>query len=284
MMSWRWAALMPHPPIVVPEVHRGTGCDAQDTMNGMTAVAQRIRFLGVPDVIMLLSPHQPYVPGSVAFNTAPYISGSFESFGAPDVTFEIESPSDAIMDLADYLRERGSPAMYGEMPDLSRDQGSSVPLYFLRRSLGSLPFVLLASPIGLDATGAYDLGRVLADFDDGRSWGLLASGDLSHRLKHGGPNGYSPAGEVFDRAVVESLESNDASRLLGMTCETVDEAGECGMRSVLAMLGLVRELDASNDAIDVLSYEGPYGVGYCTALWGGVREDATEEDGQDDGE
>jgi aromatic ring-opening dioxygenase LigB subunit len=139
-----------------------------------------------------------------------------------------------------------------------------VPLYFLKRAYGGLPPVVLASPIGLDAASAHELGQALAKFDDGCSWGLIASGDLSHRLKPGAPAGFSPNGERFDMAVVESVRKCDASAILSLPEGVVEDAGECGMRSALAMVGLVSGLGGK---IDVLSYEGPFGVGYCNALW-----------------
>ena len=71
-------------------------------------------------------------------------------------------------------------------------------------------------------------------------------------------------GEKFDRAAVESLEKTDPSPLLNMPSRAVEDAGECGMRSALAMLGLVSSIGGK---IEVLSYEGPYGVGYCNAVW-----------------
>jgi aromatic ring-opening dioxygenase LigB subunit len=141
-----------------------------------------------------------------------------------------------------------------------------VPLHFLREAYDGLPPVVIASPIGLDSGGAHGLGRVLASYEGGGAWGLLASGDLSHRLKPGAPAGFSPSGRVFDGAIVEALRRGDASVIQSLPERTVEEAGECGMRSVLAMLGLVSALGG---AIDVLSYEGPFGVGYCNALWAG---------------
>jgi aromatic ring-opening dioxygenase LigB subunit len=49
-----------------------------------------------------------------------------------------------------------------------------------------------------------------------------------------------------------------------MSRNAIEDAGECGMRSVLAMIGMVSRFEGK---IEVLSYEGPYGVGYCNALW-----------------
>jgi aromatic ring-opening dioxygenase LigB subunit len=166
--------------------------------------------------------------------------------------------------ISEYLGSKDVPVAIVGSDDLSRDQGSAVPLYFLRECYGGLPDVILASPIGLDRRMAVKLGETLASFDDGHEWGLLASGDLSHRLKPGAPAGFSPMGEKFDNAVIESLEKVDPSPIMDMSPHAIEDAGECGMRSVLAMLGLASSFEG---AIDVLSYEGPYGVGYCNALW-----------------
>ena len=37
----------------------------------------------------------------------------------------------------------------------------------------------------------------------GRRIAVIASGDLSHRLLQGSPNGYTPNGAVFDKLVME---------------------------------------------------------------------------------
>ena len=45
---------------------------------------------------------------------------------------------------------------------------------------------------------------------------LIASGDLSHCLLPGSPNGYAPEGEVFDARVVEALGKLDVEALLSL--------------------------------------------------------------------
>ena len=45
----------------------------------------------------------------------------------------------------------------------------------------------------------------------GRPVAVVASGDLSHRLKPNAPAGYNPAAHLFDEQVVESLESELAA-------------------------------------------------------------------------
>lgn len=263
-MSWIWAALMPHPPIIVPDVGRGRERDAAVTINGLNALMERLKGMKAPDRILLVSPHQPYSPGALAINGEKVIRGSFAPFGAPALVFDLRTPIAEAESLAEHLRGGDVEVCFNESHDLTRDQGSLVPLYFLEEHFNGLPPTILASPIGLSPPEALRAGRVLSSFDDGLAWGLLASGDLSHRLKPGAPAGYSPEGEKFDRAVVEALENVDSSILSGLPVATLEGAGECGLRSVMMMLGLCRELGGP---IDVISYEGPYGVGYCNALW-----------------
>ena len=262
-MSWLWAAYMPHPPIIVPGVGGGSEREASATLKGVSDVLDRIRER-VPHRILLLSPHQPYAFGAFTVNTSRMVKGGLSAFGTTEANFELHIPLSCVDQLTEYLGSRDIPTGIMESGDLSRDNGSCVPLHFLRKCYGELPEVILSSPIGLDREASVRLGEALASFDDGKKWGLLASGDLSHRLKPGTPAGYSPAGEVFDKAVVEALETTDPSPLTALPPKLIEEAGECGMRSALAMLGLVSKLGG---AISVLSYEGPFGVGYCNAVW-----------------
>lgn len=243
----------------------GRDKEAASTLKGLEALAAIWRGLPVPDNILLLSPHQPYAIGALALNSSAVARGDFAPFGAPGVTFDLDIPTEDVAALAEFLRGESFPVKAGAAPDLTRDQGSTVPLYFLRRTYGELPKIILGSPIGLGLSAAYRLGELLGGFDDGKKWALLASGDLSHRLIPGAPAGYSPAGRVFDEAVVAAMSSGDASGLLSMPPQTLENAGECGLRSVLAMLGLCSSSGRSGD-IEVLSYEGPFGVGYCTAI------------------
>jgi AmmeMemoRadiSam system protein A len=53
--------------------------------------------------------------------------------------------------------------------------------------------------------------------------------------------------------------------------EMIERAGECGLRSLVTALGA---LDGLKVAVDILSYEGPFGVGYLVAALEPRGEDA----------
>jgi len=263
-MPWLWSALMPHPPVIVPEVGCGREHESSVTVGGIERLAELISDRR-PECLLVLSPHHPYVPLSLTLNAAPRLKGSFAPFGA-SVPFEMNT-STKLRPLAEYLGISGITVRDENIPDVTSDHGSLVPLYFIRKALRKLglelPDVVLASPIGLGAEKSLKFGELLASFDDGSNWGLLASGDLSHRLTSYAPAGYSPCGKKFDAAVVAALSSVDPQKLLYLTPKEREEAGECGLCSVMAMLGFCSVLHRT---IEVISYEGPFGVGYCNAL------------------
>ena len=262
-MSWSWGALMPHPPILIPEVGHGRELEAVTTLNGSKQLAQRISEKK-PEYLLLMSPHQPHVPGALFINEAEILSGSLEPFRAPFVAFHLQSPSNKLQELTNHLAENNFPVRIGQSPNLTRDHGTLVPLYWLRQVWGNLPPVILVSAMGLTPAEAFNLGHLLATFDGGTSWGFLASGDLSHRLTPNAPAGYHPFGKIFDEMVLASLESKTPRPLIGLSPDELENAGECGLRSVLTLMGLSQALGKS---IELISYEGPFGVGYCNALW-----------------
>lgn len=261
-MSWNWAALMPHPPIIIPEVGRGREREAAATVSGSQQLAQRVSEKK-PEYLLLMSPHQPYAPGALFINGAENLRGSLEPFGAPSVAFQLRSPRDKIQDLARHLAENNIPIRTEQASNLTHDHGSLVPLYWLRQVWGDLPPIILSSPIGLTLKEAFKLGQILASFHDGSQWGLLASGDLSHRLTPNAPAGYNPFGAVFDEMVLTALKTQNPNPLMELSSAQLESAGECGLRSVLTLMGLSQALGRS---IDLISYEGPFGVGYCNAL------------------
>lgn len=265
-MPWIWAALMPHPPVIVPEVGRGREENARMTLEG----AGRLRALiseecekALPDVLLVLSPHHPHTPGSLFLNTATRIRGNLSRFGAPGSSVALETPAGPLAELKTLLRAEGIPAAYGDMEDIMPDHGTTVPLLGIASCFpgGALPPVIIANPSGLSPEQASALGGALHKLPSTYRWALLASGDLSHRLKADGPYGFNPDGPVFDAAVVEALKAGNPGPLTVLTEKIRDNAGECGMRPVLALLGLTQ------GPVQVLSYEGPFGVGYCNAFW-----------------
>lgn len=256
---WLWGCLAPHPPIIVPAVGRGRENEASGTLRGMERLAGRLKE-NRPDVLFILSPHAPFGDG-LMFVDAKKFEGGLQQFGVREKLLEAQGKPGLTRILADYLAP-SIPSYSWATDTFPLDHASVVPLTWLSSAWGTLPPLILANPIGLSLQRSHELGKKLPGFEDSRKWALLASGDLSHRVTPGAPAGYHPDGARFDAIVMNAIAKNDASSLLELDPDFIDRAGECGLRSVLALLGL-----AGDDPIEVFSYEAPFGVGYGTALW-----------------
>jgi aromatic ring-opening dioxygenase LigB subunit len=265
-MAWLWTALMPHPPVIVPEVGHGREKEAELTLQGIERLRTTLKRLhehSLPDWLLLLSPHAPHIPGALFVNTAHRLHGTLARFGAPGVQIASAAPQEALQELTALLQSSAIPVAHGSLENISQDHAAIVPLYLLSQVFpgGKLPPVLLANPSGLMPEQALTLGKILGNAVWRNRPALLASGDLSHRLKKDGPYGFNPAGPIFDKAVVAALEAGNPNPLLSLPPVTRQDAGECGLCPVLTLIGLC------DGPLQVFSYEGPFGVGYCTALW-----------------
>jgi len=144
--------------------------------------------------------------------------------------------------------------------------GFNVPLYFIAKNFkGEIKTYLM----GLEEPEFYfnEGKKAYYELKNNPSSGgqkskvaLIASGDMSHCLKEEGPYGFHPDGPKFDRALIESLKKKDIETILKLD-EIYPEAGECGLRSFSFLLGIL-EASGALWQPEILSYEGPFGVGY----------------------
>ena len=258
--------IAPHPPIMVREVGGSRSEVTADSIEAMQAAAEVVlRF--APDTLVVISPHTPALADAFTVDTAERSQGSLADFGAPRAAISSRTDVEFAVALLEHLDAAGLPALSRTTHPRLRagvlDHGVLVPLSFLDPD-GSLPLVNL-SLSGLPLESHRRLGGVVAEVAHalGRRIAFLASGDLSHRLTGDAPAGYSPRGAEFDEFVVDHVRRSDLDGLVDVDRRLADAAGECGLRSLIALSGAMP--DASTR---LLAYEGPWGVGYLTALVG----------------
>jgi len=70
----QWECLVPHPPIIIPEVGQGREQSASRTVEAMETLGQSLQD-HVPETILLLSPHSAYSKG-ICFVIADKYSGN----------------------------------------------------------------------------------------------------------------------------------------------------------------------------------------------------------------
>ncbi len=255
-----FSGIAPHPPIMVPEVGHEDSREVRGSIQAMAELARRIIASGARTIVMI-SPHAPLDPeGFVAYN-GPSLHGDFSRFRAPSLSIDVPADDQLLEEIRNVASNEDL-----ELIDLGHanlDHGTSVPLYFLTRSGWQGKVVAL----GYSFRSKRDhlrFGECLRNAADafGQPVALIASGDLSHRLKPDAPAGYDPTAYLFDEQVVAAIEANDAQRIAEIDPGLRRLAGECGYRSMLIALGATRSLPHEGE---VLHYEAPFGVGYLVA-------------------
>lgn len=255
------AALMPHAPVLAPAVGGRRGNRAAASVNAMTEAARRI-VKAKPETVVLISPHTPRRQGAFAIWAGERISGSLARFGAPAAAVDL--PADKSLGAA-IAEEAGSHGLnIWWLRDAELDHGATVPLWHLADAGWRGPTVL----IGLNypgEPGLAELGEAIAGAARRRDRrvAVVASGDMSHRLQRGAPSGFHPRAKEFDHTFIECLRAGDYHQLLKFNSELQDLAAEDAVDSTLVAASAVHWNAAGHE---VLSYEGPFGVGYGVAI------------------
>ncbi len=248
----------PHPPLLVPEIGR----DGRAAVSATIAAMQRLStLLGPLDTVVAISPHTPGYGDAFTVKSAPALRGDFAAFGCPTVGREMPCDLEFVDTLLELAHGEGG-LLLESVDDDSLDHGVLVPLTFLA------PQRLVSLSIVNSYESHKALGSLVRRCADqlARPVLFLASGDLSHRLIPSAPAGFDRRGRVFDASIVELLEHGDFGGLSDLDRSLVSGAGECGLRSLIA-LGAYLGDDARTNP-QVLNYEGPYGVGYLVGAFG----------------
>jgi aromatic ring-opening dioxygenase LigB subunit len=262
---WTQGILLPHAPILVPEVAGRSGSGPGKTLNAFLSVRKRLTE-AAPDMLLVLDPHTS-TERTFSLIQSGSFSGDLGQFGARSVSVKSNGgPAEEGAALSRHIANL-FPVEHFQPETYVLDYGAVVPLHFLKLALGSTPPFVIANPVTISFTQAYQLGKHLREYGTKINWGLLASGDLSHRLSRDAPSGYHPDGKILDDAIQQALISSSPAPIFDLDPDTIYNAGECGLRSVLALLGL-----SLGAGVELLSYEAPFGVGYCSAVWfeGGI--------------
>ena len=80
---------VPHPPLIIPEVGKGSEKEVEKTIESYKKIADEIEKIK-PDTIIISSPHTVCFKDYFYVSTNSTIKGSFKEFGAPNVSFEEE--------------------------------------------------------------------------------------------------------------------------------------------------------------------------------------------------
>ncbi len=253
------AYMVPHPPMIVPAVGRGSEAQVEETARAYREVAEEIARLR-PDTIILTSPHAVLYADYFHISPGKGAKGSFSEFGAPQVRFDEEYDTELTAQICRLAEERGFPA--GPLGERQKrlDHGTMVPLWFIRNAGAGGKLVRIGLS-GLPLTDHYALGQIVRKAVEatGRRAVFVASGDLSHKLQDYGPYGFAAEGPVYDERIMRVCGEAAFGELFDFDEAFCEKAAECGHRSFVIMAGA---LDGTAVEARALSHQDVTGVGY----------------------
>lgn len=255
--------MVPHPPMIVPDVGRGSEVQIKKTTQAYEMVAKQIAELA-PDTIIITSPHSTMYSNYFHISPGKGTMGNFGNFRASQVKFDEDYDYELVNKLTELTFDDAFPAGIEGEQEKSLDHGTMVPLYFIRKFYTGGKIVRIGLS-GLSLAEHYQLGMYIDEACEelGRRAVFVASGDLSHKLQDYGPYGFTPEGPEYDKRIMDVSGRAAFGEMLEFDDDFCDKAAECGHRSFVIMAGA---FDGLSVEANVLSHEDVTGVGYgiCT--------------------
>ena len=254
-----FSALTPHQPVLIPEIGKDNLEKLKKTKEAIESLEKEFYASKPESIIVISSDDGKISEDSFSINLNANYTADFKDFG--DFGLELKFKSDYMT--IQQIRAADETGEASPLVLVSEDKighGFSVPLYFLTKHAKDLPIV----PVYYSALGYkehLEFGRFLhnqlSKID--KRVAIICSGDLSHTLTKDAPGGFSKDGEKFDKKFTEMVKNKDVEGLLKLDPKLVKAAKETALRSTLILMGVIESL---NTKTEVLSYEGPFGVGY----------------------
>lgn len=263
-MAVKGAVMVPHPPLIIPQIGRGEEQKIRATIDSYHKAAKKIAEWK-PDTVVILSPHSVMYADYFHISPGEGAEGDFGQFRTPQVKFRVSYDTEFVSVLSREAEARGIPAGTLGERDRRLDHGTMVPLYFLDQYGREYRLVRIGLS-GLTLSRHYELGMCIRKTAEllGREIAVIGSGDLSHRLKAEGPYGFQKEGPEYDERIMDVMGRAAFGELFDFSEEFCDKAAECGHRSFTIMAGALDGLAVKTER---LSHEDTFGVGYGVCIY-----------------
>ena len=262
----KFACICPHPPIIIPNIGKNEDLKmTKNTIQAMKKLAQEISKKNI-DTLIIISPHGQIYSDRMNIAYGGEFHGDFSQFDAPSIKFDYASYDNLAKKIIEASNEDGiNVNEYTENEIL--DHGIMVPMYYLGQHLAENVKIVPINYSMLSTNTHFNFGQIIGEIINSEQFknkniALVASGDLSHRLFYGAPDDMPLAGKEFDKKLIEDLKNKNTDEILEYDEYWVEAAGECGYRSIVILLGVLSNIKYEPK---ILSYEGPFGVGYLVA-------------------
>ena len=259
-MSLVFAAVTPHTPLLIPSIGKNNLKKITKTKEALQKMEEEL-YLSHPDTIIIISPHGTVMSDAFTVNFCSEYSVDLKEFGDLLTKQRFRGESHLPYHIRQASYEHDIKTVLISKSEL--DYGSAVPLTYLTAHLPNVSIM----PIGfsdLEWKQHLDFGYILKEqiMRTNRRIAVIASADLSHALTSEAPAGYHAKGKEFDEIMQALLSSHNTAGMLKLGPQFLSDAAECGFRSLLIMMGVLRDMNYNYQSY---AYESPFGIGYLTA-------------------
>ncbi|MDR2462018.1 MAG: AmmeMemoRadiSam system protein A [Mycoplasmataceae bacterium] len=255
--------LLPHPPLIIEGI--GKHNEIAKTKNAIHKIFKEIQDYN-PDTIVIVTPHATTYADYFCISSGEYAYGDFSNFGLPSLKINVKYDSELANTISSIAKEISIPA--GSLGEVNKnlDHATLIPIYFLKPKQ-----IVRISISGFSLIDHYKFGMCIekAAKKLKRKIVVIASGDMSHKLKNDGPYGIAKEGIKFDNSIKKYIKMNNVEKIFDMDEKICEKAGECGLRPITVLIG---SMDSNKINSSVINYEKPYGVGYLTAKFSSTNK------------
>ncbi|OGH86757.1 MAG: AmmeMemoRadiSam system protein B [Candidatus Magasanikbacteria bacterium RIFOXYC12_FULL_33_11] len=254
-----FAAITPHPPILIASIGKGKENKIPKTIDALSKLEQDL-YISKPDVLVILSPHNQIFEKVFSLNLCEKFSSNYEKFG----DFSTEENWIGEMILPYIVKEKSieKNLTVQLITEKKLDHGTTIPLHMLTKNLSNIKIL----PIGeskLSPKEQLNFGKLLYEVfsESEKRIAIIASTELSQALNSDSPAGFHKAGQEFDGKIIELLQNHNTAGIAQIDSEIVEKSSQCGYNSLLILLGCLKNI---NYNFKNLSYETTLGIGYLT--------------------
>lgn len=256
-------AVLPHPPILLPEIAEGRQVDVRATLDAYEHVARRLRECGVQRLLMI-STHGIVTLRRFHILDSP-LSGNFSRFRASQITFQREIDESLARHIQDSAAKLEVPLTSTSHWEES-DHSLGVPLRLLGDSVPpqiAVVSISFRSPEEHVRLG-HAIGAALSALSEPTA--ILASGDAVHTLSEDSAYKHHPRAVEVQEEFEHALADWDHERLCAIDEALRREVDESVISPTLILMGALNAAPELTAHPRILASEHPWGVGYVTSL------------------
>ncbi|MFH0840603.1 MAG: AmmeMemoRadiSam system protein B [bacterium] len=256
-MSIVFSAVLPHSPILIPNVGKENREKLKQTATAYEKLAEELVEADV-ETIVVISSQGLKLKEAFAINIAVEFDCRFEEFADLITKLVVSGDVNLGQQIKSNLETKARVQIISEEV---LDYGSAIPFYLLAQKAPKIKILpIYTSNLGLQEH--YEFGKLLKHELNltERKIAVIASADLSHKLSEDSPAGYSPRAKKFDQKIIDCLTKDKTQDILNLDPELLKEVDESCSKSIAMLIGVMNDLKKT---AKLMSYEAPFGVGYA---------------------